>query len=364
MINVLHFITTIDRGGAENHLQSLIQKQISNNYSIVVIYLKGKPYWQSFFEDNEIKVYKYKSIFQLISIIKDYNIQILHAHLQVPEILSSITHLFFPKFKLVFSRHNDAYSRFLPKVLNPIFYQLISKRASKIICISKNVFDFCKNNLGLKKEKLQIIYYGISRETYAPSNIDDNQFKKLNKEFKIKDEFIIGTVARLHPQKSLHTLITAFKTFSKQVPNSKLFIVGEGYLESELKSLVSNLGIIDKVIFTGKRSEIPVFYKIFDVFVLCSIYEGLGLVLLEAMAAEKPIIGTNAGAIPDIISNCGAIVETENSNAISQELLRLYKNPDLVKQMTKKGVNDIKEKFTLERMYLKTDQIYKQVLNL
>ena len=363
-MKILHFITTIERGGAENHLQSIIEKQISNNYSILVIYLKGKPYWQSFFEDNGVRVFKYKSIFQLISIIEKYNIQILHAHLQVPEILSSITHLIFPKFKLVFSRHNDAYSRFLPKGLNPIFYQIISKRASKIICISKNVYDFCKNNLGLNKEKLQIIYYGISRETYAPSNIDDTQFKKLSKEFELKDEFIIGTVARLHPQKSLHTLINAFKTFLKQVPNSKLFIVGEGHLESELKSLASNLGIIDKVIFTGKRSEIPVFYKIFDVFVLSSIYEGLGLVLLEAMAAEKPIIGTNAGAIPDIISNCGAIVETENPNAISQELIELYENPDLVQQMTKKGVNDINEKFTLERMYLQTDKIYKQVLNL
>jgi glycosyltransferase involved in cell wall biosynthesis len=364
MISVIHIITTIERGGAENHLQSLIEKQISNNYKIVVIYLKGKPYWQYFFEDKGIKVFKYKSIFQLISIIKKHKIQVVHAHLQVPEILSSITHLIFPKFKLVFSRHNDAYSRFLPKVFNPIFYQIISKRASKIICISKNVFDFCKNNLGLNKDKLQIIYYGISRETYAPSNIDDNKSKKLMKEFKLKDEFIIGTVARLHPQKSLHTLIAAFKSFSKQVPNSKLFIVGEGHLESELKSLVSNLGIIDKVIFTGKRSEIPVFYKIFNVFVLSSIYEGLGLVLLEAMAAEKPIIGTNAGAIPDIISNCGAIVETENPTAISKELIRIYKNPDLVQQMTKKGVNDIKEKFTLERMYLQTDQIYKQVLNL
>lgn len=363
-MKILHFITTIERGGAENHLQSLIEKQISNNYSILVIYLKGNPYWQSYFEDNGVKVLKHKNIFQFISIIKKHKIQVVHAHLQVPEILSSIAHLFFPKFKLVFSRHNDAYSRFLPKGLNPIFYQIISKKASKIICISKNVFDFCKNNLGLNKDKLQIIYYGISRETYAPSNIDDTQFKKLNKEFKLKDEFIIGTVARLHPQKSLHTLINAFKTFSKQVPNSKLFIVGEGHLESELKSLVSDLEIIDKVIFTGKRSEIPVFYKIFDVFVLSSIYEGLGLVLLEAMAAEKPIIGTNAGAIPDIISNCGIIVEKENPNAISKELIKLYKNPDLVQQMTKKGVNDIKEKFTLERMYLQTDQIYKQVLNL
>jgi glycosyltransferase involved in cell wall biosynthesis len=362
-MKIIHFITTIDRGGAENHLQSLIEKQISNNYKIVVIYLKGNPYWQSFFEDKEIKVFKYKSIFQLISIIKNYNIQILHAHLQVPEILSSITYLFFPKFKLVFSRHNDAYSRFLPKWLNPIFYQLISKRGSKIICISKNVYNFCSNNLGLNKEKLEIIYYGISKKTYDPKQIDETELNEIKNELNLKNEFIIGTVARLHPQKSLHTLIQAFYDFSKEVLNSKLIIVGEGDLEDQLKMQVEELDLREKVIFTGKRSEIPIFYKIFNIFVLCSIYEGLGLVLLEAMAAEKPIIGTNAGAIPDIISNCGIIVEKENTTAISIELLRLYNNPKIIQKMIKKGVDDIDQKFTLERMFSQTHQLYKQVLN-
>jgi glycosyltransferase involved in cell wall biosynthesis len=362
-MKVLHFITTIDRGGAENHLQSLIEKQISNNYKLVVVYLKGKPYWKTYFEDNGVRVFKYKSIFQLISIIRNNKIQILHAHLQVPEILSFAASILSPNFKLIFSRHNDAYSRFLPKRLNPIFYQIISKRASKIICISKNVYDFCSKNLGFNKEKLEVIYYGISKEIYDPRNINQNEFVKLKKEFKIKDEFIVGTVARLHPQKSLHTLIKAFKLFSKQVTNSKLFIVGEGHLEDDLKKLTSELGLNEKVIFTGKRSEIPVFYKILDVFVLSSIYEGLGLVLLEAMAAEKPIIGTNAGAIPDIISNCGIIVDKENPQAISKELKKLFNNPELVSKMIQKGNSDIEKKFTLERMFKQTHEVYEKALN-
>ena len=364
MISAIHIITTIDRGGAENHLQSLIKEQKLNNYSLMVFYLKGKPYWKPYFEEKGIEVYKFKSVFHLISTIKKHDVKILHAHLQVPEIIATITHFFYPKFKLIFSRHNDAYSRFLPLWLNPFFYQYISKRASKIICISKNVYNFCSNNLRLNKEKLEIIYYGISKKIYDPKQIDETELNKIKNELNLKNEFIIGTVARLHPQKSLHTLIQAFSDFSKEVLNSKLIIVGEGDLEGQLKMQVEELDLREKVIFTGKRSEIPVFYKIFNIFVLCSIYEGLGLVLLEAMAAEKPIIGTNAGAIPDIISKCGIIVETENPNAISKELIKLYENPDLVKQMTKKGVNDIKEKFTLERMYLQTDQIYKQVFYL
>lgn len=362
-MKVLHFITTIDRGGAENHLQSLIEKQISNNYSLVVVYLKGNPYWKTYFEENGVQVFRYKSVFQLISIIKKQKIQILHAHLQVPEILSFAASIISPNYKLIFSRHNDAYSRFLPKWLNPTFYQIISKRASKIICISKNVYDFCSKNLGFHKEKLEVIYYGISKEIYDPRNINQNELVKLKKEFKIEDEFIVGTVARLHPQKSLHTLIKAFKLFSQQVPNSKLFIVGEGHLEYDLKKMTIEFGINEQVIFTGKRTEIPVFYKIFDVFVLSSVYEGLGLVLLEAMAAEKPIIGTKAGAIPDIISNCGIIVDKENPKAISKELEKLFNNPELVSKMIQKGNSDIEKKFTLERMFKQTHEVYQKALN-
>ena len=118
MISVIHLITTINRGGAENHLQSLIEKQISNNYNLVVISLKGITYWKTYFEDNGVKVFKFKSVFQLISIIRNNKIQIPHAHLQVPEILSFAATTLSPKFHQAycFSRHNDACSRFSSKM--------------------------------------------------------------------------------------------------------------------------------------------------------------------------------------------------------------------------------------------------------
>ena len=85
--------------------------------------------------------------------------------------------------------------------------------------------------------------------------------------------------------------------------------------------------------------------------------------LLEAMAAEKPIIGTNTGAIPDIISNCGIIVDKENPKAISNGLEKLFNNPELVSKMIQKGNSDIEKKFTLERMFKQTHEVYQKALN-
>ena len=364
MIKIIHFITTIERGGAENHLQSLISAQIKNGYEIRVVYLKGKPYWKKYYESVGCDVYQFKSILNFLVIVRNFKPSIVHAHLQVPEILTSLVHFFYPKFKFIVSKHNDAYSRFLPKSLNSFIYQLVSHRTKAIICISKNVFKFCSDNLYLNKEKLKIVYYGIDPNIYDPKFIDALEILRLKEDFEIlKHDFVFGTVARLHPQKSLDTLINAFLIFQKRYNNSKLLIVGEGHLENKLKAQVKELGLVNNVIFTGKRDDIPQLYQLMDVFVLSSIYEGLGLVLLEAMSAQIPIIGTDAGAIPDIISKTGIIVPAKNIDELSKAMLDIFKNESKRNEMIQIGKTEIKERFTVDRMFNQTQDIYIKAIN-
>lgn len=358
MIKVLHFITTIERGGAENHLQTLIEKQFLDNYELVIVYLKGSPYWKSYFEKKGVKVYKFKSIFNLISIIKKNRIEIIHAHLQLPEIICFLVKLLHPQIKLVITKHNDEFSKFLPRFLHKYFYKIISLKASKVICISENVKNFCTKHLKIDEEKLEVIYYGIDINKFSTDNISKPKIQLIKNEFNLKNQFIIGTVARLHPQKSLETLIFAFKKFLKKESNSSLFIVGEGPLKKKLINLCIDLEISNKVIFAGKREDIPEIYQCIDIFVLSSIYEGLGLVLLEAMASKIPIIGTDAGAIPDIIKNCGTVVPVKNDKKLFDALLKI-KNDDVLKEkMINNGLKEIHVRFSLERMFKQTEEVY------
>jgi glycosyltransferase involved in cell wall biosynthesis len=111
----------------------------------------------------------------------------------------------------------------------------------------------------------------------------------------------IGTIGRLVPQKDYPTFLNAFSNVLKSVPNTDLYVVGEGNLQEELINLSKSLGINDKVHWIGKTEYIKDFLSKIDLFILPSKYEGFGLVLLEAMVAKKPIIAANNSAIPEVL---------------------------------------------------------------
>jgi glycosyltransferase involved in cell wall biosynthesis len=106
-------------------------------------------------------------------------------------------------------------------------------------------------------------------------------------------------------------LLEAFSLFLKAVPGAELVIVGVGPLEAELKKMTLGLGIENRVRWLGKRSDVPAVMKSFDVFALTSIYEGFGLVLLEAMAAGIPVVASRVSAIPEVLDNGNCRIQSK-----------------------------------------------------
>ncbi len=363
-MRVIHLTVTIDRGGSENHLISLIEQQVQNNYQVLVVYLKGDPYWEVHLHNLGVKTVKlslFSSCLQLSKIISFYKPTVLHSHLQTTEIISRLTLLFHPRLKFIISKHNDEDSRFLPNVIQKYFYKFIALRASKIIAISENVKLFCTERLNIMHEKVKVVYYGIDSSLYNAVNFGKEEIDALKTDLKISSsDFIVGTIARLHPQKSLDTLINAMDIIvnEKKILNIKCVIVGEGELKELLKKQVQNLQLTNHITFTGKRGDVAKVLQIFDVFVLCSIYEGLGLVLLEAMSAKVPIIGTRAGAIPEIIGSDGIIIDTKDSIALANRILFTQENDIAMQEMVEQAHRKIVQQFSLERMFLETEEVY------
>ena len=133
--------------------------------------------------------------------------------------------------------------------------------------------------------------------------------------------FKIGTIGRLVPQKDYPTLLSAFSNALKSVPNIELYVVGEGYLQKDLIELGKSLGVNSKVHWLGKTEYINDFLSKIDLFVLSSKYEGFGLVLLEAMAAKKPIIAADNSAIPEVLGKTyEGLFLTGDANALAQQI--------------------------------------------
>lgn len=158
-----------------------------------------------------------------------------------------------------------------------------NKRFTKIACS----LDAASFMYGSDISDVQIINNGIDVKKYT---FDPDRRENLRSNYQLSNNFIIGCVARMSAPKNLFFLLNVFKKVSDQDKSSKLVLVGEGPLRNDLEESVNKLKISDKVIFLGNRDDVPDLMQMFDVFVLPSIFEGLGLVNIEAQAAGLPCV--------------------------------------------------------------------------
>lgn len=139
-----------------------------------------------------------------------------------------------------------------------------------------------------------------------------------------ENSFIFGNVGRLVPNKDQQTLIRAFALIKDACTHAQLLIMGEGQLANELQELANRLGLQDRVIFTGKVELGYRYMKAFDVFVLSSIQEAFGRVLIEAMLAHDPIIATAVNGIPEVLGDSSKMVEARNVQALATAMREIY----------------------------------------
>lgn len=226
--------------------------------------------------------------------------------------------------------------------------------SEKTITNSSATRDSCLE-AGLEKEKLDIIPFGVDTEFFRPLETP-----------KKEDMFQILSVGYLIERKGFEYLIKAMNDVLKKYENVQLTIVGSGPLEKKLNNLIKKLKLQNniKIIKNISDDELLRLYNSSDIFVLPSIVdsqgntEGLGVVLLEAMACKLPVIGSNIGGIPDIIQDgeTGLLVTEKDISGLSRAILNIIENEKLRKKLAINGYNTVQEKFSWENVtesYLK-----------
>jgi glycosyltransferase involved in cell wall biosynthesis len=372
---ILHIITSIDNGGAENHLYDLISQQVKI-YDVFLIYFKGSNYHRNNLLQKGVKIFKVNLInknillfaIQFLKVLKIYKKirpEIVHCHLWISELYGLCLKLLYRKyFFLVITKHLDSFifegSFGSKKFFKGIFLEkIIFYYTDHIIFISKAVKKFFFQNININSQKISTIYYGVNFDKFSKFNSKESIYlkKKLNIDNKT---FILGCVARHVEQKSLDIVIKSFSLFVKRNPKvkTKLIMIGKGHLEKDLKKLAKNLNIFNKTIWIRNTNYIQMYYKIFDMLCLSSKYEGLGLVLLEALASGVPILATRSGAIPEIVKNKinGHLVRYGDIENFSKRI------PDTLKLSAKikfkKYVSNMENLFSLNKFFLETNKVY------
>lgn len=176
---------------------------------------------------------------------------------------------------------------------------------------------------------------------------------------------VIGTVARLWPEKGHAYLLSAATQVLRQRPRCRFVFVGDGIEEHDLRHRVARLGIADRVMFAGLRSDIPQVLAQFDLFVLPSLKEGLPIAILEAMAVGIPVVATAVGNVPTVVrhGDTGLLVPPANVDALADAILRALGDPEQTARRVRAARALIESDHSARTMAFRTEAVYAQVLD-
>jgi glycosyltransferase involved in cell wall biosynthesis len=360
MKSVVHIITTAERGGAENQLLILVEAQVRKGREVLVIPLKGKLELIDSFRDVGAEIatdWIDKSVFQQIrGIRKALRLRqaIVHAHLPRSEMLS----IFISRRKdLIISRHNaEPFFPGAPSWLSRALSRFVTYGSTSVVAISDAVKEFLFASGEVAPSKfVSIVEYGFPKREEQEINAET---QRLRNELQISDsELVVGTIGRLVQQKDYPTLIAGFAKFLDLGFDSKLIVLGEGDLKQHLVALSVNLGIEEKVIWLGKKENVFSYLELMDVFVLASKYEGFGLVLLEAMSINLPIIAARNPAVEQVLeANYPWLFDIGDANQLATHLASMTRECNR-RESILHGDRRLGY-FSVERMVKKMDACY------
>lgn len=362
MVKVLHVLSDTNIGGAGRYLFNLISSQHDSCFETIVA-CPGGGELERQLRDKNIKVFtleggessiNFRHISSLREIISREKVDIVHTHAsfagRVAGKLSGC--------KVVMTRHglgsgeNGLVKRIAQRLTALLF-------TDRIIAISRAV-KISLIESGVPADMITIIYNGIDLSKFDA--IEPSLREELGLD---SDVPIVGIVARLVPEKGYEYAISAFYHVLKAYPSARMIIVGDGPLDESLRKMCVKLGIKDSVFFMGYRKRVENLVADFDVFVLPSVSEGLGLALLEAMALGKPVIGTEVGGIPEVIKHNvnGFLVTPGNDKYLTESIIEILSNKERAKTFGVKARNTVNRKFSSKTMIEKTEKVYMELLH-
>ena len=364
----MHISSSLDIGGIETLILELCKTINRDKYFPMVCSFSANGKLQDEFSRADIPVYILKKKegndwvlpFKLSKLLRKLKIDVVHTHDQSPWLYGAIASKLSNR-SLVHTEHTtiDYDSTHLQK-WNKIEW-FLSKITNQIITVSNSVAKYMTEKVDVPSSKIHVIYNGVKAEIH--NNKVDDKFKK--HELGIDDtDLIVGSVARLYPNKDQKTLLQAFKIVIQRVPKVKLLIAGDGPLKNELLQTAEGFKLNGKVKFLGNRRDVPELLQLFDLFVLPSLREGFPIVLLEAMASGLPTVTTDVDGNAELVldGETGLIVPPNNPEALGNAIIRLLVNKNERKRMGQKGRQRINAHFSFENMVTEYEKAYNSVL--
>ncbi len=367
-MKIAHLITTLGVGGAEKHLHWLAAGQRQRGHQVSVTYLKGQGELSADFEALGVEVgcvpmEGLAAAPSAIGRVRDrfgaLAPDVVHTHLLKADVVGALAAPRAGVPALITSKHND--ERALLKRPVAFIHGRLTRRADRVIALSDHVRRFVAEHGRVPIERITRIYSGIDPQGLQPKRIRAD----VRAELGVADDApLLVCVGRLAPQKDHPTLLAALARMS---PDTVLLIVGGdpfGDGETRLPALAQALGVADRARFLGIRHDVPDLLGASDLFVMPSLWEGLGLVFLEAMAVSLPVVASNISAIPEVVEDgtSGWLVPPGDPDALAAAVTEAMGADDERRRRGEAGRARLDRVFGLPRMIDETLAVYAEVL--
>ncbi len=371
---VAHVIYRLGIGGLENGLVNLINRTPIDRYRHTIICLKDATDFKNRIQRRDVDIHELDmreghdfSVFtKLYRLLREIKPEIVHTRnlaaieCQLPAFLAGVKHR-------VHGEHGwdvfdpDGSNRkyqFLRRLLKPLVHRFIP--------LSSHLERYLRERIGVSSGKIRRICNGVDTEKFYPAGKDKQEPNGFP--FDIADRIILGTIGRMHGVKDQIILVNAFILLLQQRPELqdylRLVIVGDGPLRSQACSLLVSSGFEHIAWLPGERNDVAEILRVLNLFVLPSKAEGISNTILEAMASGLPVIATNVGGNPDLVTDdvTGTLIPCSDPNALAKAIEQYVDNNERMTTQGTNGLQAVRERFSLDRMVEAYLAVYDELL--
>lgn len=360
-IRVMHLVHQLGAGGAENGIINIVNNIDQHNFQIsIATFVDGGALSQRVQQEkcerftlNKREGNDLLLPFKLRKLFQTWQPHILHTHAW-GTLCEGVIGAKLARIPIIIHGEHGTIQE---KPINVFVQRQFWRMTNHVLSMSNEHRQRLSSIIGFPESRIVVIPNGVASNCF--SNCLDKQSAKKKLGFP-PDSFIIGTVGRLVPIKNQKMLIKAFASIAEQYPDTRLLMVGDGPLREELATLAATLNVSSRVTFAGRRNDVPKQLQAMDLFVLPSLSEGMSNTLLEAMSTGIPVIATNVGGNPEVITNriSGMLVKSDDPCQLAATISKLIDNKKLRIQMGQEGRKQIEIKFSLAAMVGNYENLY------
>lgn len=353
-MKILHLIPRFTAGGAERVVLSYARFSRELGVTITVGSVVGGGEMEEEFRKNGVEIFvgRKRGVINFYrnytEIIQKFRPDIIHSHVFSADVMGFLLARKL-KIKWISTQHNVETNA---SVWRKLVWKIILRLAYKIIAVSDSVYDFCLREWRLPKEKLVLIKNGIELEPWLAASVD---------ELLAAPQLRLATIGRLEKQKGHEILLRALAQLKI---DWRLDVFGGGGLDNLLIDLAVRLGINDRVAWRGVVLGLPRELENIDVVVQPSLWEGMSLVVMEAMASGRVVIASEPAAVGLVENNkTGFIVEVGNSNTLTRAIESVASDRAHASMLAASARHCAKENFDVEKNIASLKKVYESIEN-